>query len=59
MGQKVNPNGFRIGITRTWPSSWFAKGKKYRSMFLQDVKIRRYLEEKLPDAGNCTNCNRT
>lgn len=51
MGQKVNPNGFRIGITRSWPSSWFAKGKKYRSMFLEDVKIRRFLEEQLPDAG--------
>jgi small subunit ribosomal protein S3 len=51
MGQKVNPNGFRIGITKVWPSSWFAKGKKYRNLFLEDVKIRRFLDEKLPDAG--------
>lgn len=51
MGQKVNPNGFRIGITKTWPSNWFARGAKYRNLFLEDVKIRRYLEKRLPDAG--------
>lgn len=51
MGQKVNPNGFRIGITRTWPSSWYASGKKFRDNFLDDVKIRRYIGTKLPDAG--------
>lgn len=51
MGQKVNPNGFRIGITKTWPSNWFARGAKYRTLFLEDVKIRRYLDKRLPDAG--------
>jgi small subunit ribosomal protein S3 len=51
MGQKVNPNGFRIGITNTWSSSWFASGKKFQQFFLQDVKIRRYIRERLPDAG--------
>lgn len=54
MGQKVNPNGFRIGITHTWPSSWFAKGRKFRTLFLQDVLIRRFIESKLPDAGITT-----
>jgi len=51
MGQKVNPIGFRIGVTRTWPSTWFARGKKYRDLFLDDVKIKRYINKKLPDAG--------
>jgi small subunit ribosomal protein S3 len=51
MGQKVNPNGLRLGITRTWPSSWFASGKKYRNLFIEDVRIRRYLLDQLKDAG--------
>ncbi len=51
MGQKVNPNGFRIGMTRTWPSTWFAKGKKFRELFLQDQLIRRHITGKLKEAG--------
>lgn len=51
MGQKVNPNGFRLGITHTWTSTWFARGKKYRDLLLQDVGIKRYLLKKLSDAG--------
>lgn len=51
MGQKVNPNGFRIGITHTWSSIWFARGKKYRDLFLQDQLIKRYIMTKLKDAG--------
>ena len=51
MGQKVNPNGFRLGVTHTWQSTWFAKGKKYRQMFLQDTLIRRFIAKTLPDAG--------
>ncbi len=51
MGQKVNPNGFRLGITHTWDSTWFARGKKYRDLLLQDVTIKRYINKRLPDAG--------
>lgn len=51
MGQKVNANGFRLGITHTWPSIWFARGKKYRDLFLQDQLIKRYIIKKLKDAG--------
>ena len=51
MGQKVNPNGFRLKITHTWSSTWFAKGKKYKELFLQDMFIKRYINTKLPDAG--------
>ncbi len=51
MGQKVNPNGFRIGMTHTWSSTWFATKAKYRTLFLDDVRIRRYLEKKFQDSG--------
>ena len=51
MGQKVNPNGFRIGITGTWPSTWFASKKKYRVQFLQDVAIRRFINKSVKNAG--------
>lgn len=51
MGQKVNPNGFRLKITHGWDSTWFASGKKYRDYFLQDVKIKRFINKRLPDAG--------
>lgn len=51
MGQKVNPNGFRLGITHSWGSTWFATKEKYREFFLADTKIRRFLEKKYKDAG--------
>ena len=52
MGQKVNPNGFRLGITHTWQSTWFAKsGRKYRELFLEDTRVRRYIRDRLKDAG--------
>jgi len=51
MGQKVNANGFRLRITHMWPSTWFARGKKYKELFLEDVLIKRYVEERFKDAG--------
>ncbi len=51
MGQKVNPNGLRIGITHTWASTWFARGAKYRDLFLQDQRIKRHIMKKLQEAG--------
>lgn len=51
MGQKVNPNGIRLGMTHSWPSTWFASGKKFRTLFVQDMKIRRYITKKFQDAG--------
>lgn len=51
MGQKVNPNGIRIGLTRTWPSTWFARRRKYRDFFLQDVLIRRSIVSRMKEAG--------
>ena len=51
MGQKVNPNGFRIGITHMWPSTWFARRRKYRELLLQDMRIKRYIRGKMKEAG--------
>jgi small subunit ribosomal protein S3 len=51
MGQKVNPNGFRIGFTHSWPSTWFARGRKYSDHLLQDVLIRRHIMAKYTEAG--------
>ena len=50
MGQKVNPIGFRLGINRNWDSRWFA-GKKYSDFVLEDYKIRKFLKEKVSQAG--------
>ena len=50
MGQKVNPLGFRIGITDTWRSRWYAKDKFARYIG-EDIKIRRFVRNKLQAAG--------
>lgn len=51
MGQKVNPNGFRLGITHSWPSTWFATKKKFQDNLLADVRIRRFIDVKYKDSG--------
>ncbi len=43
MGQKVNPIGFRIGVYRDWDSRWFARGKSYADLFLEDHAIRNFV----------------
>ena len=40
MGQKVDPRGIRIGITKSWDSKWFAEGKEYLNNFHEDIKIK-------------------
>lgn len=50
MGQKVNPNGLRLKITRTWDSKWYAD-KKYASLVFEDFTIRKYLKNRLASAG--------
>ena len=50
MGQKVNPNGIRLGINRTWSSRWFSKNE-YTNLLHQDLKIKKYVEEKLKNAS--------
>ncbi len=50
MGQKVNPIGLRLKITRTWDSKWFA-GKEYPRLVLEDHNIRRHVKERMSHAG--------
>ena len=51
MGQKVNPIGLRIGITRTWDSRWFGKGKEFAEAVKEDYEIRRHIKQRLKHAG--------
>jgi len=51
MGQKINPTGFRIGISKDWSSKWFADKKEYAKYAVEDHKIRRFLEKKFEPAG--------
>ncbi len=53
MGQKVNPISLRLKITKTWDSLWYAK-KDYADKLHQDLKIRKYVAEKLAHAGIST-----
>ncbi|MBM9518840.1 30S ribosomal protein S3 [Desulforhopalus vacuolatus] len=50
MGQKVNPIGLRLNITRTWGSIWYAD-KEYSSYLVEDQKIKKYLKKRLQHAG--------
>lgn len=51
MGQKINPYGFRLGVTTDWKARWFARGDDYRGYLHEDIKIREFLAEELPHAG--------
>ena len=50
MGQKTNPIGFRLGINKTWDSRWYAE-KGYAVQLHEDLKLRKFLKEKLNHAG--------
>lgn len=50
MGQKVNPIGLRVKITRSWDSKWFAQ-KEYPVLLVEDSKLRSYLFDRLKHAG--------
>jgi len=47
MGQKVNPIGFRVTVTKDWLSKWYADKKDYAPLLLEDIKIRDSLKKKL------------
>lgn len=51
MGQKVNPNGLRLGINKDWDSKWYANKKDYSKLLNNDIKIREYFEKNLKDAA--------
>lgn len=46
MGQKVHPNGFRVGITKKWNSRWFADKHKYGTWLVEDQNIKKFLKKK-------------
>ncbi|MCM3757770.1 30S ribosomal protein S3 [Sporosarcina aquimarina] len=50
MGQKIHPNGLRVGIIRDWDSKWYAE-KDYATLLHEDLKIRKYIEARLVDAS--------
>jgi len=50
MGQKVNPVGLRLGVNRTWDSRWYASGE-YAQLLHEDIKLRKYLSQKLSQAA--------
>src|SRR3990167_6445451 len=50
MGQKVNPLSFRLGVIRGWESNWFG-GDDFAEKIVEDDKIRKYLDARIPKGG--------
>ncbi len=51
MGRKVHPYGFRLKTIRDWNARWFAEGKEYQDLLIEDFAIRRLIHDELPRAG--------
>src|SRR5271169_2844686 len=51
MGQKVNPIGIRLGITRDWTSKWYAHSKNFAAYVHTDWVVREFLKKRLADAS--------
>lgn len=51
MGQKVHPLGFRVGISKPWRATWFAEGDTYAANLLEDVKLRKLVNQRFKNAG--------
>jgi len=51
MGQKVNPIGMRLQVNRTWDSRWFADGKNYGNLLLEDLRMREFIKKECKQAG--------
>ncbi len=51
MGHKVNPNGFRLGVTTKWTSNWYAERGAYGETLLKDMAVREFLVKKLAQAS--------
>jgi len=51
MGQKVNPVGIRLGITREWDSKWYAPTRNFPAYVYTDFQVREFLKKKLSDAS--------
>jgi small subunit ribosomal protein S3 len=51
MGQKINPTGFRLAVSRNWASRWYANNRDFAGMLAEDIKVREYLKVKLKNAS--------
>jgi small subunit ribosomal protein S3 len=51
MGQKINPTGFRLAVSRNWTSRWYASNRDFAGMLAEDIKVREYLKAKLKNAS--------
>ena len=51
MGQKTHPTGFRVGIIKSWASTWYSRFKDYGQFVAEDAKIRKFIKKKLYAAG--------
>ena len=51
MGQKTHPTGFRVGVIKSWLSSWYAKKSNFPEYLAEDAKIRKYIKKRLYAAG--------
>ena len=51
MGQKINPTGFRLSVSRNWSSRWYASNRDFAGMLAEDIKVREYLKKKLKNAA--------
>ncbi|MCH9044727.1 MAG: 30S ribosomal protein S3 [SAR324 cluster bacterium] len=51
MGQKVNPIGFRLGITKNWTSKWYADHRTYADQLEEDFKVQDYIKSTMKHAG--------
>ena len=51
MGQKVNPIGYRLSVSKDWRSKWFASEKEYKEFLHSDLQVRNYLKRKLASAA--------
>lgn len=51
MGQKINPIGFRIPVTKDWRSRWFARKDEFGDLLLEDQKVRDYVKDQLQNAA--------
>jgi small subunit ribosomal protein S3 len=51
VGQKVHPIGYRLGVNKEWESKWFAEGKAYTKNLHEDLRLRKWIMNKWPNAG--------
>ena len=51
MGQKINPIGLRVAVTKAWKSRWFADKRNFGNLLMEDLKIRELIKKRLDQAA--------